>query len=169
MSILYTFTYLFTDIKQYIGPPSSDACYAMLRGSVQELKDKQVINCKETILPFDFMKSCENNTTNEKILSQPKPINGHINEIDHPLRNGNKEAIEEDHGSSINFSKKLYEEAQRCQGLSGRTLRKLPFLTMTEFNPGQVSGHEFLMALNKCIKSIKNDLSYIENNWINHF
>ena len=164
MYVYYTFRHPFTDIKQYIGHPSSDACYAMLRGSVQELKDKQVINCKETILPLDFMKSCGNNTTNVKTLSQSKPINGHINEIDHQLRNGNKEEFEEVHGASINFSTKLYEEAQRCHGFSGRTLRKLPFLTMTEFNPGQVSDHEFLKALNKCITTIKNDLSYIENN-----
>ena len=136
----------------------------MLRGSVQELKGKQVINCNESILPLDFMKLCKDNTTNVKTLSQSEPINGHINEIDHHLRNGNKEVIEEDHKSSINFSTTLYEEAQRCQGLSGRTLRKLPFLTMTEFNPGHVSGHEFLKALNKCITTIKNDLSNIENN-----
>ena len=164
MYLYYTFKYLFTDIKQYIGHPSSDACYAMLRGSVQELKDKQVINCKETILPINFMKICKDDISNVKTLSQSNTINGHINEIDHQLRNGNKEEIEDDHRSSINFSTKLYEEAQRCQGLSGRTLRKLPFLTMTEFNHGQVSGHEFLKALNKCIRTIKNDLSNIENN-----
>ena len=60
------------------------------------------------------------------------------------------------------FSKKLYEEAQRCQGFSGRTLRKLPFLTMTEFNNGEVSGHQFLKALNKCITIIHNDTKNIE-------
>merc|ERR1719361_2080199 len=37
------------DIKQYIGPPSSDACYNMLRGSFLELKNKGVITCNEII------------------------------------------------------------------------------------------------------------------------
>ena len=153
-------SYSFVDIKQYIGHPSADACYAMLRGSILELQNKDVIISKETIESLSVLKKEKNHLENGKDANQCGD-NGHINGAKDRIANGD-EVMEEDEKLQTNLSCRIYKEAQRCQGLSGRTLRKLPFLTMTEFHHGQVSGHEFVKALNICITSLKNDLNNVE-------
>ena len=101
------------DIKQYIGPPSAEACYAMLSGSLRELMSKGLIVSDEIIYSLSS-----------------------LNEI------GDVKS---------QLSRKLWEEAQRCEGFSGRTLRKLPFLAMTEFECFPVSGDQFLVALHSAV------------------
>ena len=64
-------------------------------------------------------------------------------------------------GTHFNFTSKLYKEAQRCQSFSGRTLRKLPFLAMTEFEQGGISAQEFLTGLHNCITSVQNDMTKV--------
>ena len=152
----------FTDIKQYIGHPSVDACYAMLRGSILELKTKGVITCNEPIHPLSVLKLEKNNLANVKNLSQSEKSNGHCNGFGDKTID-NQEVFDGDTGSITHFSSKLYEEAQRCKDFSGRTLRKLPFLAMTEFHYGQVSSQDFLKALHKSITSIQNDLKKVES------
>ena len=159
---MLTYSTYFTDIKQYIGHPSVDACYAMLRGSILELKTKGVITCTETIHPLSVLKLEKNKLAKVKNLSQSQVSNGHCNEFE--LKSiDSQEVGKEGTGSVALFSSKLYEEAQRCKDFSGRTLRKLPFLAMTEFHNGQVSSQDFLKALNKCITSIQNDLKKVES------
>jgi len=53
------------------------------------------------------------------------------------------------------LSRRLWEEAKRCEGLSGRTLRKLPFLALTDFETYPVSGLEFVSALHRAIDQHK--------------
>ena len=133
----------------------------MLRGSIQELQNKDVIISNETIESLSVLKKEKNHLENGKGLSQSGE-NRHINGAKDRISNG-VEVMEEDDKLEKNLSCRIYEEAQRCQGFSGRTLRKLPFLTMTEFHHGQVSGHEFVKALNICITSLKNDFNNVEN------
>jgi len=62
-------------------------------------------------------------------------------------------------GDSIpgsDLSRSLWEEAKRCAGLSGRSLRKLPFLALTEFQSYPVSGQDFMSALHRAIDQHKN-------------
>jgi len=51
------------------------------------------------------------------------------------------------------LSRRLWEEAERCQGLSGRSLRKLPFLALTEFDRFPVTGPDFVTALHGAISN----------------
>lgn len=147
------------DIKQYIGHPSSDACYNMLRGSILELKNKGVITCNETIHPLSVVKFEANNLANSKNLKQ-LAMNGHDNGIVENIDMGD-EMLEEGTRTVTQFTLKLYEEAQRCKSLSGRTLRKLPFLAMTEFDHGGVSAQQFLTALHNCITTVQNELTKV--------
>ena len=93
------------DIKQYIGPPTAEACYAMLAGSLQELTRKGLV------------------VTDQMIYSMMQPL---------PAVDDDSEMFE---GKTDvkGLSRVLAEEAKRCVGLSGRTLRKIPFLAMAEF------------------------------------
>lgn len=151
------------DIKQYIGAPSSDACYNMLRGSFLELKNKGVVTCNETIHPLSVVKFEASNLANSRNLKQLS-MNGHQNVIDQN-RDIDENMVEEDTRSVTRFTSMLYAEAQRCESLSGRTLRKLPFLAMTEFDHGggcqSVSAQNFLDALHNCITTVKSDLQKV--------
>jgi len=50
------------------------------------------------------------------------------------------------------MSRRLWVEAERCQGLSGRSLRKLPFLALTDFEKFPVAGQDFLASLHRAIE-----------------
>merc|ERR1711936_333619 len=69
------------DIKQYIGNPSTDACFSMLRGSMMELRNKGAITCNETIYPLSIVKF-ENDTLSNSQgidLMTNGMMNDHIN------------------------------------------------------------------------------------------
>ena len=153
--------FLILDIKQYIGVPSIDACYNMLRGSILELKNKGVIACNETIHPIATVKFECSNISNSKKINQLS-MNGHVGSID-TQNDINMELPKERSTSVTQFTLKLYEEAQRCQSFSGRTLRKLPFLALTEFDHGGhvISAQQFLTALHNCITTVQNDLKKV--------
>ena len=90
-------------------------------------------------------------------------MNGHHNMIDQN-RDIDENMSEEDTRSVTKFTSMLYEEAQRCESFSGRTLRKLPFLAMTDFDHGgceSVSAQNFIDALHNCITTLKNDLQKV--------
>jgi hypothetical protein len=131
----------------------------MLRGSILELKNKGVIRCDETIHPLSVVKYEANNLTSSGDMKQ-LTMNGTLNGTDKNVEMS-EESTEGDTRAVTHFTSKLYKAAQTCQALSGRTLRKLPFLAMTEFEHSGVSAQEFLGALNNCITSIQNDLKKI--------
>ncbi|KAK2663656.1 hypothetical protein Ddye_002230 [Dipteronia dyeriana] len=91
------------DIKAYVGPPTLQARYEILRSCLQELIRTRIISnfkdCDNLILP--------NFSTVREKLSKPE-----IQEAEAPLP----------------LCKQLLEAAEVCEGLSGRSLRKLPFL-----------------------------------------
>ncbi|KAI7754797.1 hypothetical protein M8C21_018796, partial [Ambrosia artemisiifolia] len=91
------------DIKAYVGPPTLQARYEILRSCLQEL------------LRTGILSSCQDG--NSLILPNYASLIGNL-----------ASATAEDSQSHLNIHKHLLEAAQACEGLSGRSLRKLPFL-----------------------------------------
>ncbi|KAG4207296.1 hypothetical protein ERO13_A03G057200v2 [Gossypium hirsutum] len=91
------------DIKAYVGPPTLQARYEILRSCLQELIRKGIISniqgSSQYILS-DYV------TLKEKLKMHE------IHEVQ----------------TTFHLCKQLAEAAEACEGLSGRTLRKLPFL-----------------------------------------
>ncbi|XP_017973870.1 PREDICTED: pachytene checkpoint protein 2 homolog isoform X2 [Theobroma cacao] len=97
------------DIKAYIGPPTLQARYEILKSCLNELIRTGIISSSrdssQSILP-DYV------TLKEK-LSMPE-----IQEVQ----------------TTLHLWKQLLEAAEACEGLSGRSLRKLPFLAHAALN-----------------------------------
>ncbi|KAH7549829.1 hypothetical protein JRO89_XS13G0088000 [Xanthoceras sorbifolium] len=111
------------DIKAYVGPPTLQARYEILRSCLQELIRTRIISsfkdCDNLILP-NFV------TLREK-LSKPEV---------------------EDAEAPLPLSKQLFEAAEACEGLSGRSLRKLPFLAHAALaNPFGCDPNKFLYTM----------------------
>ncbi|CAL5372765.1 unnamed protein product [Camellia sinensis] len=92
------------DIKAYVGPPTLQARYEILRSCLQELLRTGILSNSQggnhpSLLNYASLK--------EK-LNMP---------------------VMQDSQSTVHLSKQLLEAAEACEGLSGRALRKLPFLT----------------------------------------
>lgn len=117
------------DIKQYIGPPGPEACYGMLSGSLKELIAKGLVTTDEVILPSSLLSKMRLTSSQDEAAGDMLP--------------------------SSDLSWKLWAEAERTQGLSGRTLRKLPFLALTDFNRFPVSGSDFLASLHDAVTQAK--------------
>lgn len=102
------------DIKAYIGPPTLQARYEILRSCLQELLRTGIL-----VLPVDIGES---------------PLLSYGN-LQHCLNTAQSNHLED----SLSLSKNLLEAALVCEGLSGRALRKLPFLAHASavhcFNP----------------------------------
>ncbi|XP_024970749.1 pachytene checkpoint protein 2 homolog [Cynara cardunculus var. scolymus] len=92
------------DIKAYVGPPTLQARYEILRSCLQELLRAGILSSSQDgdhviLLSYAGLK--------DKLAS----------------------ATTENSQSHWDISKYLLEAAEACEGLSGRSLRKLPFLT----------------------------------------
>ncbi|KMT10708.1 hypothetical protein BVRB_5g118170 [Beta vulgaris subsp. vulgaris] len=91
------------DIKAYVGPPTLQARYEILRSCLEELLRTKILNNFQDkpldILTFPSLK--------EKLQ---------LCELQEPQ-------------DSLTLARRLLEVAEACEGLSGRSLRKLPFLT----------------------------------------
>lgn len=105
------------DIKQYVGPPSVRARYQILGSCLQELARAGVIE------PFGQFLSVE-----ELLPMMPNPLPSfelvqglHLSS---PTERGPKHSM------------MLYAIATECEGLSGRALRKLPFMSHALFSAG---------------------------------
>ncbi|KAF3338017.1 pachytene checkpoint protein 2 [Carex littledalei] len=111
------------DIKAYVGPPTLEARYEILRSCVHELLRVGILilNQDEDQFPLPSYSSLK-----EKLhLPGPMELQG-----------------------SLHLSKLLFEAAEVCQGLSGRSLRKLPFLTHAALtNPSCCEASAFLRTL----------------------
>uniref|UniRef100_A0A0D3A617 Pachytene checkpoint protein 2 homolog n=1 Tax=Brassica oleracea var. oleracea TaxID=109376 RepID=A0A0D3A617_BRAOL len=111
------------DIKAYVGPPTLHVRYEILRSCVEELISKGIISsfqgCDGLSIPsFSSLK--------EKV---------NANEL---------------HDTDTNpwFCKQLVEAAKSCEGLSGRSLRKLPFLAHAALaDPHSRDASNFLCAM----------------------
>ncbi|XP_013669878.1 pachytene checkpoint protein 2 homolog [Brassica napus] len=121
------------DIKAYVGPPTLHVRYEILRSCVEELISKGIISsfqgCDGLSIPsFSSLK--------EKV---------NANEL---------------HDTDTNpwFCKQLVEAAKSCEGLSGRSLRKLPFLAHAALaDPHSRDASNFLCAMIETAKREKSE------------
>ncbi|PKA57796.1 Pachytene checkpoint protein 2 like [Apostasia shenzhenica] len=110
------------DIKAYVGPPTLQACYEILRSCLQEL------------LRTGILRSSQDE--HDCVL----PNYSSLKERLHASEAGDAKALL--------LGKRLLEAAEACQGLSGRTLRKLPFLAHATLpNPSSCDSSKFLHTL----------------------
>ncbi|GJP79375.1 hypothetical protein CLOP_g9613 [Closterium sp. NIES-67] len=114
------------DIKAFIGPPSLQGRYNMLHSSFCELQRVGIVEEEEgdTVYPCTY---------NEVTLSDSE---------------------NNDSGSKgLHLGKRLLQVAQSCEGLSGRILRKLPFLAhATSSVPGSCSADIFIDKLQSAVQ-----------------
>ncbi|XP_073284214.1 pachytene checkpoint protein 2 homolog isoform X2 [Primulina huaijiensis] len=122
------------DIKAYVGPPTLQARFEILRSCLLELmrtgilSDSQVQDGDLLLQSFTSFKEQLNSTTGATESAAP-----------------------------LNLSKQLLEVAEACKGLSGRTLRKLPFLAHAALaNPFTCGTDKFLR---KMIETAKRECS----------
>ena len=103
------------DLKQYIGPPGPAARYEILRTCVHELGRVSLLAPFDALLPP---------TTLRPMLPSPLPSFAQLRQLP-------------DDGSAsarmARHSMLLHAIAEGCDGLSGRALRKLPFLAHALF------------------------------------
>ncbi|KAF8426417.1 P-loop containing nucleoside triphosphate hydrolase protein [Tirmania nivea] len=119
------------DIKQYIGCPGAETCYAILRSSLNELIRCQIIDSNRLFISF----------VSNSILLQ----------VSIPPWSEASLMLYSQPGAS---SSKLWDIAKECakRSLSGRALKKLPVLMHAEWiQQATCSIDEALGALCKCI------------------
>ncbi|CAN1291256.1 Pachytene checkpoint protein 2 homolog, partial [Linum perenne] len=112
------------DIKAYVGPPTLEARYEILRSCMQELIRTRIVSNHQG---FDDLKLPDYSTLRGK-LGGPD--------------------VQEAETSPLLLYKQLLEAAEACEGLSGRSLRKLPFLAHASLSsPGSSDPTTFLSTL----------------------
>ncbi|KAA0055262.1 pachytene checkpoint protein 2-like protein [Cucumis melo var. makuwa] len=122
------------DIKAYVGPPTLQARYEILRSCLQELIRTGILStsegCDHSMLPnYAGLKERINIPETEK--------------VDVPLH----------------ICKLLLKVAEACEGCSGRFLRKLPFLAhATLANPCTGDPSKFLLAMLETAKRDRTEL-----------
>nr|KAJ0210195.1 hypothetical protein LSAT_V11C400187870 [Lactuca sativa] len=92
------------DIKAYVGPPTLQARYEILRSCFQELLRTGILSTSQ-------------DDDNELILPNYASLKDKLNS-----------ATPQGSEYHLNIWRHLMEAAEACEGLSGRSLRKLPFL-----------------------------------------
>ncbi|XVF49327.1 hypothetical protein PTKIN_Ptkin04bG0002400 [Pterospermum kingtungense] len=96
------------DIKAYVGPPTLEARYEILRSCLHELIRTGIISSMQG--------------SSESILSDYVTLKEKLNMHEQEVQ------------ITDQLSKQLLEAAEACEGLSGRSLRKLPFLAHAALN-----------------------------------
>lgn len=132
------------DIKQYIGPPGTSARYEILRTCLHELRRVGLI------IPCDVLLD---STSLRGLLPAPP------SSFEHVL------ALTDDGSQSsrvARHSMMLHCVAQGCDGFSGRSLRKLPFLAHALFGGAAADGgahlplEAYLCALQQAVEHERN-------------
>ncbi|KAI9032270.1 pachytene checkpoint protein 2 [Hyaloraphidium curvatum] len=96
------------DIKMHIGNPSTAAAYAILASAIQELIRTRIIGAT-TASQQESLYAPPNKRDSGLLEYRELEVFRHMLGSDHP-------------------SARLFAIAQKCEGMSGRSLRKLPFL-----------------------------------------
>ncbi|KAK2974646.1 hypothetical protein RJ640_030254, partial [Escallonia rubra] len=122
------------DIKAYVGPPTLQARYEILRSCMQELVRTGILSKSQdgdnVILP--------NYASLKEKLST---------------------AVTPEFKTSLSLSKQLLEAAEACEGLSGRSLRKLPFLAHSALaNPYICDPSQFLCTVIDTIRRERSEM-----------
>ncbi|RAL47566.1 hypothetical protein DM860_011304 [Cuscuta australis] len=113
------------DIKAYVGPPTLQARYEILRSCLQELLRAGIVS--HSSMPGG-----------ERLLFPAfSSLRDHIGK-----------SLTPESQSQSQLCKLLLDAAEACEGLSGRSLRKLPFLAhAAQKNPHVCEPEEFMYAL----------------------
>ncbi|XP_050378176.1 pachytene checkpoint protein 2 homolog [Argentina anserina] len=111
------------DLKAYVGPPTLQARYEILRSCLEELIRTGVLSsfegCESFMLP--------NYASLKEKLNMPQIHDTH---------------------TPLHLSRQLLETAEACEGFSGRSLRKLPFLAHAALsNPYSFDPSKFLCTM----------------------
>ncbi|XP_047064101.1 pachytene checkpoint protein 2 homolog [Lolium rigidum] len=110
------------DIKAYVGPPTLQARYEILRSCIQELFRVGILASPQG---GDLPSILSYSTLKEK-LHCPEAAEPH----------------------TLHLSELLHQGAEQCEGLSGRSLRKLPFLAHASVpNPSCCDATSFMHTL----------------------
>uniref|UniRef100_A0ACD5UQQ0 Uncharacterized protein n=1 Tax=Avena sativa TaxID=4498 RepID=A0ACD5UQQ0_AVESA len=110
------------DIKAYVGPPTLQARYEILRSCIQELFRVGILTSPQA---GDLPSILSYSTLKEK-LHCPEAAEPH----------------------TLHLSELLHQAAEQCEGLSGRSLRKLPFLAHASVpNPSCCDASSFMHTL----------------------
>ncbi|WJX39186.1 nucleolar component of the pachytene checkpoint [Trifolium repens] len=122
------------DIKAYVGPPTLQARYEILRSCLQELMRSGILtsfeDCKNIVLP--------NYASAKQRMNTP--------DFHEPT-------------TSAQLCKQLVETAEACEGMSGRSLRKLPFLAHAALtNPFDCNPIKFLCTMIETAKRERSEL-----------
>nr|KYP69639.1 Thyroid receptor-interacting protein 13 [Cajanus cajan] len=122
------------DIKAYVGPPTLQARYEILRSCLQELMRSGILtslqDCKNVMLP--------NYASAKDRLNAPAFHEG---------------------ATLMQLCKQLLETAEACEGMSGRSLRKLPFLAHAALaNPFDCDPIKFLCTMVETAKRERSEL-----------
>lgn len=120
------------DIKAYVGPPTLQARYEILRSCLQELLRAGVLSYSQG--------------NDEPLLLNYSSLKEKLNGV----------GVQEP-GTLLLLSKQLLEASEICEGFSGRGLRKLPFLAHAALpNPYNCDPCNFLQAL---VETARRELS----------
>ncbi|KAF3630387.1 hypothetical protein FXO37_28496, partial [Capsicum annuum] len=123
------------DIKAYVGPPTLQARYEILRSCLQELLRTGILSNSQDgdhlVLP-NFVILKEN--LHEVVPTEPQ--------------------------MSLHLGQQLLEAAEACEGMSGRSLRKLPFLAHAALaNPYSCEPGKFLHVMMQTAKGERSGLA----------
>ncbi|GAV65135.1 AAA domain-containing protein [Cephalotus follicularis] len=122
------------DIKAYVGPPTLQARYEILRSCLQELIRTEIIS---NFQDFNHL-ALPNYTTLKDRLNTPEILETH---------------------TPLHLYEQLLEAAEACEGLSGRALRKLPFLAHGALvNPHTCDLSKFLCTMIDTAKRVRCEL-----------
>ncbi|KAL1812426.1 hypothetical protein ACET3Z_022491 [Daucus carota] len=125
------------DIKAYVGPPTLQARYEILRSCLEELLRTGILSYSQ-IQEGIGLQSLPNYCSLKEKLSV---------------------AVTQESQTPLHLCQQLYEVAEACEGLSGRSLRKLPFLTHAALaNPSTCELYKFLCTMRDTIRRERSDL-----------
>jgi ATPase family associated with various cellular activities (AAA) len=166
------------DIKAYIGPPTVKSRYEMLRSSLQELVKVGIIHFERHGAHFprldglptaaldaanaagiaalalgDNAKNTHNHNSGDFAMDSSSEVNIVNN------NNTSSGSIKTEQEESILLGLKLCKVAENAEGLSGRALRKLPFLAHASagFPGGRATAKQFLDAMDIALQEEKSD------------
>ncbi|KAH0710888.1 hypothetical protein KY284_012315 [Solanum tuberosum] len=123
------------DIKAYVGPPTLQARYEILRSCLQELLRTGILS----------------NSQDGGCLVLPNYSS---------LKEKMSEVVSTESQMFPHLGKQLLEAAEACEGMSGRSLRKLPFLAHAALaNPYSCEPGKFLHVMMQTAKREHSELS----------
>jgi energy-coupling factor transporter ATP-binding protein EcfA2 len=135
------------DIKAYIGPPTAKARYEMLRSSLQELIKVGIIQFQRHGVHFPSSMPATAAAQGAAGIAALA-----LSDTNH----GKELQIDEE---SVLLGLTLCRIAENAEGLSGRALRKLPFLAHAGagFPSGRATAEQFLAAMEVALHEEKSD------------